>query len=100
MAALEVSNSGPLVPPEQVETLFEPFRRLDGNRATHPHGAGLGLSIVRSIVPPTAGSPPRPPATTAACHPDPARGHVGGRDAADAARRDLLPDHQAAWPAR
>jgi signal transduction histidine kinase len=48
--ALEVSNSGPLVPPEQVETLFEPFRRLDGNRATHPHGAGLGLSIVRSVV--------------------------------------------------
>jgi signal transduction histidine kinase len=30
--------------------LFEPFRRLDGNRTSHPHGAGLGLSIVRSIV--------------------------------------------------
>jgi signal transduction histidine kinase len=29
--------------------LFEPFRRLDGNRTSHPHGAGLGLSIVRSI---------------------------------------------------
>jgi signal transduction histidine kinase len=47
---LEVSNSGPLVPPEQVDTLFEPFRRLGGNRATHPHGIGLGLSIVRSVV--------------------------------------------------
>jgi signal transduction histidine kinase len=30
--------------------LFEPFRRLGDNRTGHPHGAGLGLSIVRSIV--------------------------------------------------
>jgi signal transduction histidine kinase len=50
MVELEVSNSGPPVPPEQVDTLFEPFRRLGGNRTGHPHGAGLGLSIVRSIV--------------------------------------------------
>jgi signal transduction histidine kinase len=50
MVELEVSNSGPPVPPEQVDMLFEPFRRLDGNRTSHPHGAGLGLSIVRSIV--------------------------------------------------
>jgi signal transduction histidine kinase len=49
MVELEVSNSGPPVSPEQVSTLFEPFRRLDGNRTSHPHGAGLGLSIVRSI---------------------------------------------------
>jgi signal transduction histidine kinase len=50
MVELEVSNSGPPVPPEQVDTLFEPFRRLGGNRTSHPHGGGLGLSIVRSIV--------------------------------------------------
>jgi signal transduction histidine kinase len=49
-AELEVSNSGPLVPPEQLAALFEPFRRLGGDRAAHPHGAGLGLSIVRSVV--------------------------------------------------
>ena len=36
--------------------LFEPFRRLDGNRTSHPHGAGLGLSIVRSIVQTHGGS--------------------------------------------
>ena len=47
---LEVINSGPLVPPDQVGTLFDPFRRLGGNRTANPHGAGLGLSIVRSIV--------------------------------------------------
>jgi signal transduction histidine kinase len=50
MAELEVSNSGPSIPGDQVDTLFEPFRRLDGNQTTHPYGAGLGLSIVRSIV--------------------------------------------------
>ncbi len=50
MVELVVSNSGPPVPPQQVDTLFEPFRRLGGNRTGHPQGAGLGLSIVRSIV--------------------------------------------------
>jgi signal transduction histidine kinase len=49
---LTVENSGPHVPPQEVPGLFEPFRRLttdrhatlDGNQ-----GAGLGLSIVRSV---------------------------------------------------
>jgi signal transduction histidine kinase len=50
LVELVVSNSGPPVPPEQVETLFEPFRRLGGSRTGHPQGAGLGLSIVRSVV--------------------------------------------------
>lgn len=49
-AELEVSNSGPPVPPDQVDALFDAFRRLDGNQATHPRSAGLGLSIVRSVV--------------------------------------------------
>ena len=56
MVELEVSNSGLPVPPEQVDMLFEPFRRLDGNLTSHPHGAGLGLSIVRSIVQTHGGS--------------------------------------------
>jgi signal transduction histidine kinase len=49
-AELEVSNSGPPVRPEQVDSLFDPFRRLGVSRASHPHGAGLGLSIVRSVI--------------------------------------------------
>jgi signal transduction histidine kinase len=48
-AATAVAGTRPQ-PAEQVDALFEPFRRLDGNRTSHPHGAGLGLSIVRSIV--------------------------------------------------
>ena len=50
---LVVANSGPLVPPELVESLFEPFRRLRAEGARPKpgdRGAGLGLSIVRSIV--------------------------------------------------
>jgi signal transduction histidine kinase len=50
-AVLEVSNSGPVVPPFEVEGLFEPFRRLGTERlATASKGAGLGLSIVRAVV--------------------------------------------------
>lgn len=50
---LVVANSGPRVPPEAVESLFEPFRRLRAEGAAPQpgdRGAGLGLSIVRSIV--------------------------------------------------
>ncbi|NUT47018.1 MAG: HAMP domain-containing protein [Saccharothrix sp.] len=44
--ALVVANTGPTLPDDVVPSLFEPFRRMPG--ATTP-GAGLGLSIVRSI---------------------------------------------------
>jgi signal transduction histidine kinase len=47
---LVVTNSGPIVPSYEVESLFEPFRRLQEERTTGSRGIGLGLSIVRSIV--------------------------------------------------
>ncbi|GAB7191920.1 ATP-binding protein [Kineococcus sp. NUM-3379] len=49
-AALTVANTGPVVPEDDVERLFEPFRR-GAQRLAHPgdRGAGLGLSIVRMI---------------------------------------------------
>ena len=48
--ALEVRNSGPVVPPDAVPTLFEPFRRVGGaERTGDTRNAGLGLSIVRSV---------------------------------------------------
>ncbi|MFG2647901.1 sensor histidine kinase [Streptomyces sp. NPDC048436] len=46
-AVVRVANTGPEVPPEQVERLFEPFQRL-GRVAGDGHH-GLGLSIVRAI---------------------------------------------------
>ncbi|GID97906.1 sensor histidine kinase [Amorphoplanes digitatis] len=48
LATLEVSNTGPVVPRYEVETLFEPFRRLGRDRLAGP-GVGLGLSIVRAV---------------------------------------------------
>ncbi|MBP2319827.1 signal transduction histidine kinase [Kibdelosporangium banguiense] len=48
--AISVHNSGQAVPAEAVSSLFEPFRRLTAERTNHRDGAGLGLSIVRSIV--------------------------------------------------
>ena len=44
---LHVVNTGPVVPPEQVDRLFLPFTRLDGR--THHEGFGLGLALVASI---------------------------------------------------
>ena len=46
-AFLRISNSGPIVPPDLVPSLFEPFRRLEAR--TGGSGAGLGLAIARSV---------------------------------------------------
>jgi signal transduction histidine kinase len=53
---LTVENTGPVVPPYELPGLFEPFRRLsaterraDSTGASVSRGAGLGLSIVRSV---------------------------------------------------
>jgi signal transduction histidine kinase len=48
-AVARVANGGRPIPPEQVPGLFEPFRRLGGDRTGSDRGAGLGLSIVRSV---------------------------------------------------
>jgi signal transduction histidine kinase len=48
-AVARVANGGRPIPPEQVAGLFEPFRRLGGDRTGSDRGAGLGLSIVRSV---------------------------------------------------
>ncbi|MFB6518125.1 sensor histidine kinase [Streptomyces sp. NPDC056401] len=48
-AVLTVSNSGPPVPPEDVDRLFQPFQRLGATRAARTEGLGLGLSIVQAI---------------------------------------------------
>ncbi|MFI6901487.1 sensor histidine kinase [Nonomuraea sp. NPDC050394] len=46
---LVVANTGLPVPPYELESIFEPFRRLHGDRLRSDRGSGLGLSIVRVI---------------------------------------------------
>ncbi|MEV4642039.1 HAMP domain-containing sensor histidine kinase [Actinoplanes sp. NPDC049548] len=46
---VRVANSGTVVPPDAVEELFQPFRRLGTGRTAGLEGYGLGLSIVRAI---------------------------------------------------
>lgn len=48
-AVLTVTNTGPVVPAYEVETLFQPFRRLHRDRIDGGRGFGLGLSIVRAV---------------------------------------------------
>jgi len=47
-AVLTVANTGTAIPADQVERLFQPFRRLAADR-TGGDGLGLGLSIVQAI---------------------------------------------------
>jgi signal transduction histidine kinase len=46
---VSVVNTGPVVPPAEVDRLFQPFQRLSTARAHYEDGHGLGLSIVRAI---------------------------------------------------
>jgi signal transduction histidine kinase len=48
-ARITVGNTGPVVPPDEVERLFEPFQQLGGERIRHTAGHGLGLAIVQAI---------------------------------------------------
>jgi signal transduction histidine kinase len=45
-AAVDVVDSGPGIPPDKLDEIFEEFSRLHGS--AHP-GAGLGLTIARRV---------------------------------------------------
>jgi signal transduction histidine kinase len=47
-SSVRVRNSGPVVPPEDLDRLFQPFQRMSDQR-TGGSGYGLGLAIVRAI---------------------------------------------------
>ena len=49
-AVLKVRNTGPLIPPDEVDRLFQPFQRLGTQRLRQGDGHGLGLAIARAIV--------------------------------------------------
>ena len=48
-ATLTVSNSGPVIPGDQIQRLFQPFQRLAPNRNGRHDGYGIGLAIVNAV---------------------------------------------------
>ena len=48
-ARLVIENGGPVLDPDDVEELTQPFRRIGAERTGQDNGAGLGLAIVSSI---------------------------------------------------
>jgi signal transduction histidine kinase len=53
-SVVEITNDGEVIPAAAVDSLLEPFQRLD--RGARGDGAGLGLSIVRSVAEAHGGS--------------------------------------------
>ena len=46
---ITVDDDGPGIPPDMLEEVFKPFRRLDDARNQDQGGSGLGLAIARDI---------------------------------------------------
>lgn len=49
-ATVRVTDTGPGIPADSLEAVFERFYRADQSRARQSGGSGLGLAIVRAIV--------------------------------------------------
>ena len=49
MLTLHIDDSGPGIPENELQTLFEPFRRGESSRNRTSGGTGLGLAIARNL---------------------------------------------------
>ena len=47
--AMSVADTGPGIPTEAYDLIFEPFRQVDGSATREHGGTGLGLSIVKQL---------------------------------------------------
>ncbi|MBN2004790.1 MAG: HAMP domain-containing histidine kinase [Anaerolineae bacterium] len=47
--AMDVSDTGPGIPPEALTYIFEPFRQVDSSVTREHKGFGLGLAIVKQL---------------------------------------------------
>jgi len=50
LVQIDIEDNGPGIAHEDIETVFEPFRRLETSRNRETGGSGLGLSIARNII--------------------------------------------------
>lgn len=48
-AVVSVRDGGPGIPADKLDSVFEPFFRLEGSRSRETGGTGLGLTIARNI---------------------------------------------------
>ena len=48
-AVVDICDSGPGLPPSELERVFEPFYRVEPSRSPETGGMGLGLAVSRSI---------------------------------------------------
>jgi signal transduction histidine kinase len=53
---IRIRDSGPGIPPAELERVFEPFYRLESSRNRDSGGTGLGLAIARDIAPAHGGT--------------------------------------------
>jgi signal transduction histidine kinase len=49
LLSIAIEDDGPGVPAHELETVFQPFRRLESSRNRETGGTGLGLPIARNI---------------------------------------------------
>jgi two-component system phosphate regulon sensor histidine kinase PhoR len=49
-ATFEVADTGPGIPPGDLQRVFERFYRVDKSRVRNPGGTGIGLAIVKNLV--------------------------------------------------
>jgi two-component system sensor histidine kinase KdpD len=47
---MSVTNTGPEIPPDEIEKIFERFYRLESRQSQRPPGTGLGLAICKGII--------------------------------------------------
>jgi signal transduction histidine kinase len=48
-SSITVTNSGPVIPEDQLQRILQPFQRLTPGRNSRRDGYGLGLAIVNAV---------------------------------------------------
>jgi two-component system OmpR family sensor kinase len=56
VAVIEVTDNGPGIPSDKLDTVLEPFVRLDSSRNRESGGVGLGLTIAKTTIEADGGS--------------------------------------------